>query len=75
MASESKFGMLRKLLGFLGLSPQAIDDVVNFIVDLLSGEAKGEGQVSKPEFPYHLRDHFLSPAEFSFFVVLKAVVD
>jgi hypothetical protein len=75
MSSENKFGMLRKLLRALGLSQQAADDVVNFIVDLLAGESKsGPETAQSPEFPYHLRDHFLSPAELSFFEVLRTVV-
>lgn len=73
MTSDSKFGMLRKVLRMLGLSQQASDDVVNFIVDLLAGEGKDD-KVKKPEFPYHLRDNFLSPAELSFFRVLREVV-
>lgn len=72
MTSENKFGLLRKILRALGLSQQAADDVVNFIVDLLVGESKSSTQ--SPEFPYQLRDHFLSPAELSFFAVLKQVV-
>ena len=73
MTSDSKFGMLRKILRAIGLSQQASDDVVNFIVDLLTGEGKDE-QARKAEFPYHLRDNFLSPAERSFFSVLRDVV-
>lgn len=72
MTSDNKFGLLRKILRALGLSQQAADDVVNFIVDLLVGESKSSTQ--SPEFPYQLRDHFLSPAELSFFAVLKQVV-
>lgn len=73
MTSDSKFGMLRKVLRVIGLSQQASDDVVNFIVDLLAGEGKDD-KATKPEFPYHLRDDFLSPAERSFFSVLQDVV-
>jgi len=76
MTSENKFGLLRKVLRAIGLSQQAADDVVNFIVDLLVGENKDSSNaVQSPEFPYHLRDHFLSPAELSFFEVLRTVVD
>lgn len=75
MPSENKFGMLRKLLRALGLSPEAADDVVNFIVDLLAGESKDASKTAQsPEFPYHLRDHFLSPAELSFFNVLRTAI-
>jgi len=72
MTSENKFGMLRRLLRALGLSQQAADDVVNFIVDLLAGDSTSSSDKSKsPEFPYHLRDQFLSPAELNFFSVLR----
>lgn len=73
MTSDSKFGMVRKVLRVIGLSPQASDDVVNFIVDLLVGEGKDD-QARKVEFPYYLRDNFLSPAELSFCNVLRDVV-
>ena len=67
--------MLRKLLRTLGLSQQSADDVVNFIVDLLAGERKSGNDKSAPEFPYHLRDHFLSPAELNFYSVLRTVIN
>jgi len=73
MTSNSKFGMLRKVLRAIGLSQQASDDAVNFIVDLLTGEGKDE-RARKAEFPYHLRDNFLSPAELNFLRVLRDVV-
>lgn len=75
MSSENKFGMLRKLLRALGLSQQSADDVVNFIVDLLTRERKGGADEPTPEFPYHLRDHFLSAAELSFYGVLRTAID
>lgn len=75
MTSENKFGLLRKMLRALGLSQQSADDVVNFIVDLLVGEGKSTTDATQTlEFPYQLRDHFLSPAELSFFEVLRSVV-
>jgi hypothetical protein len=75
MSSDNKFGLLRKMLRALGLSQEAADDVVNFIVDLLAGDGKGNSEKAQsPEFPYNLRDKFLSPAELSFFNVLRAVV-
>src|SRR5262245_38787535 len=59
----------------LGLSPQAIENVVTFISDLLSEESKDPATAaSQPEFPYRLRDNFLSPAELSFFSVMQGVV-
>ncbi|MBZ0315258.1 MAG: DUF2726 domain-containing protein [Anaerolineae bacterium] len=74
MSSENKFGLLRRVLRAIGLSQQAADDAVNFILDLLGGEGKGDDSTRSPEFPYHLRDQFLSPAELSFFEVLRTVV-
>lgn len=75
MSSENKFGLLRNMLRAIGLSQQAADDVVNFILDLLWGEGKtATNEAQSPEFPYQLRDHFLSPAELSFFDVLRTVV-
>lgn len=80
MSAETKFGMLRKVLRAIGLSQQSADDVVNFIVDVLAGEradagtAAGSSTASKPQFPYHLRDHFLSAAELSFYGVLRTAV-
>lgn len=75
MSSDKKFGMLRGLLRAIGLSQDASDQVVDFIVDLLAGEGKSESApMPTPEYPYHLRDHFLSPAELSFYAVLRSVV-
>lgn len=71
MSSENKFGMLRRILRAIGLSEQAANDAVDFILDLLGGEGKEDRSA---EFPYQLRDNFLSPAELSFFDVLRAVV-
>lgn len=76
MPSEKKFGLLRNLLRAIGLSQDASDQVVDFIVDLLAGEGKGESTAApSAEFPYHLRDHFLSPAELSFYSVLRTAVN
>lgn len=73
MTSDKRFGLLRRLLRALGLSQDAVDDVVNWIADLLAG--RGEATTAQaPEFPYQLRDHFLTPAELSFFTVLKTAV-
>jgi hypothetical protein len=75
MSSDNRFGLLRKILRTIGLSQQASDDAVNFIGDLLLGEGKGTiEKAPNPEFPYHLRDNFLSPAELSFYNVLRTVI-
>lgn len=56
----------------MGLSAEAIDDIVERILDFLSNK---DGRSSdKLEYPYFVRDHFLSPAEHSFFIVLKSAV-
>ena len=57
----------------LGLSAEAIDDIVERIEDFLSIK-RDEKTPGKPEYPYFVRDHFISPAEHSFFVVLKSIV-
>jgi hypothetical protein len=74
MNSEKKFGLLRNILRALGLSQEAADDIVNWIVDLLAGDGKNV-QTSSPQFPYHLRQHFLTPAELDFFCVLLTIVN
>ena len=38
MPNADKFGLLRKLLKAIGLKEQAIDEIVDRIVELLSGE-------------------------------------
>ncbi len=74
MESEKKFGLLRQVLRTIGLSREAADDIVNWIVDLLVGESeKDEGKPS-PEFPYQLRPHFLSAAESKFYDALRTCV-
>lgn len=75
MTSDKKFGLLRNLLRAFGLSQEAVDDVVNWIVDLLAGNGS-EGQAAKiPQLPYRLRENFLTPAEQTFFSSLRSVVD
>jgi hypothetical protein len=72
MADETKFKILRKLLAALGLSEEAIGELIEWIQDLLSG--KGKDAKSLDQFPFKLRDDFLSPAERSFYLILKSVV-
>jgi predicted RNA-binding Zn-ribbon protein involved in translation (DUF1610 family) len=72
MASKEKFSLLRSILHTIGLSAEAVDDIVERITDLLS--EKDEKAKGKPEFPYFVRDDFLSPAELSFYLVLKSTV-
>jgi hypothetical protein len=70
MAAE-KFSLLRTILRTIGLSDEEIEDIVDRILAFLSPKAEQAQQ----EFPYALRDDFLSPAEQSFYQVLKSVVD
>jgi hypothetical protein len=70
MSEGTKFVIIRKLLKALGLSDESVDDVIQWIEDLLSGDGKKE----LSDYPYKLRDDFLSPAEKSFYLTLKNCV-
>ena len=72
MKSQEKFSLLRFILRTLGLSAGAVDNIIVRVDDFLS-ESDGK-QAGKPEYPYHLRDDFLSRAELSFYLVLKQAV-
>jgi hypothetical protein len=69
MQSQEKFSLVRSILRTLGLSADAVDDIVDRIVDFLSD--KDDKSRSAMEYPYHMRDDFLSAAEQSFYLVLK----
>ena len=72
METQSIFSLLRRLLKTIGLSNETVDHIVERIEDFLSDK---EGKTAdKSEYPYFQRDAFLSPAEHSFFMVLKSVV-
>jgi len=73
MSNKDNYSLLRTILHTLGLSKEASDDIVDRISDWLSDkdEDKSSGSV---EYPYLVRDDFLSPAELSFYLVLKSVV-
>jgi very-short-patch-repair endonuclease len=78
MAADEKFSLLRKILSALGLPQEAIDDIVERITDWLSfkneqSQAQG-GQPAPIEYPYRIRDDFLSAAEISFYHVLNLAV-
>ncbi len=75
MPSENKLGMLQRLLRALGLLQQSADDVVNFIINLLAGEKTKTADRSSVGYPYHLRDHFLTPAELKFYEALQTAVE
>lgn len=72
MQSQGKFSLLRTILRALGLSAEAVDDIIARILDFLSpSDDKAPAQA---EFPYLVRDDFLSPAEQSFYLALKSAV-
>jgi len=71
MPENKNFILLRKILKILGLSLEAIDDIVQRIEDILYGTQKS---YDLNRFPYKLRDDFLSPAEQSFYMVLQQAV-
>ena len=70
MAEGTKYIVIRKLLKALGLADESIEDVIQWIEDLLLGKGKKE----LTEFPYKTRDDFLSPAEQSFYLTLRGCV-
>jgi len=71
---SEKFSLIRGILSKLGLSKEAVDDVVDLIGDFLGSKEEREKPQAKPVFPYHLRDGFLSNAEISFYHVVRTVV-
>lgn len=71
-SDKPQFFLLRSILRALGLSAEAVDDIIARIVDLLSD--KDEPGSRLKHFPYQLRDDFLSPAEQSFYLVLKTAI-
>jgi len=70
--AKNKFSLLRKVLGAIGLSPEATDDIIDRITDFLSD--KEDKSPEEPKYPYVLSENFLSPAEHNFFRVLKTAV-
>jgi predicted RNA-binding Zn-ribbon protein involved in translation (DUF1610 family) len=66
-----KFTVLRKILKAIGLSEERISELIATIESWLSDDKEAP---ASPQFPYRLRDDFLSPAEQNFFLVLKATV-
>ena len=75
MADTTKFSLLRKILRALGLSEAAVNELFDWIIDRLADEQhENTNEQVAPVFPYRIRDDFLSPAELSFYHVLKSVV-
>jgi predicted RNA-binding Zn-ribbon protein involved in translation (DUF1610 family) len=73
MTSQEKFSLLRGILQTLGLSKEAVDDIVDRITDWLS-DKDGERSSAEIKYPYLIRDDFLSPAELNFYRVLRSAV-
>lgn len=72
MDAQHRFKLLRKLLKALGLSEDRIDELITKIQEwLLVDQTEKEGS---QQFPYHLRDDFLSPAELNFYRVLQTAI-
>ena len=70
--NKDRFPLLRKVLRAIGLPAEAIDDIVERILDWLS--TKDEPASGPTSLPFKLRDDFLSNAEISFYQVLRTVV-
>jgi hypothetical protein len=66
-----QYTLLRKLLQALGLSAERVDDLIAIIQSWLTTDEAGQAE---PQFPYHIRDNFLSPAELYFYQVLQTAV-
>jgi predicted RNA-binding Zn-ribbon protein involved in translation (DUF1610 family) len=71
-ANKDRFPLLRKILKTIGLPAEAVDDIVERILDWLS--TKDAPTAGFTALPFKLRDDFLSPAEASFYQVLRAAV-
>mgnify|MGYP002623674230 CR=1 FL=1 len=72
MNESRTFSSLRKILKLLGLSEAQIDELITRIQEwLLDDQTEKTGAV---QYPYHLRDDFLSPAELNFYRVLQTAV-
>ena len=70
--SNGKLSFLRTVLKPLGLSDEAVDRIIEFISDLLFEKDKTSS--SKIEYPFHLSEEFITPAELNFFFNLKSIV-
>ncbi len=70
--NKDRFPLLRKILKAIGLPAEAVDDIIERIGDWLS--TKDTPAAGFTALPFKLRDDFLSPAEVSFYQVLRAAV-
>jgi predicted RNA-binding Zn-ribbon protein involved in translation (DUF1610 family) len=71
MPPNEKFSLLRNVLKAIGLSTEAIDDIIDRIADFLSEK---EPKSTASVYPYHLRDDFLTKAEHNFYMVVRSIV-
>lgn len=71
-ANKDRFPLLRKVLKAIGLPAEAVDDIIERILDWLS--TKDEPASGPAILPFKLRDDFLSAAENSFYQVLRTAV-
>lgn len=51
MEASNNFSLLRKLLGAIGLSPEAVDDIIGRITGFLS--EKGEKPEEERKYPFN----------------------
>lgn len=72
MSLPDKLSLLKKILKALGLSEERIEELIGWIQTWLSDDAEKKGK-RQPQYPYRLRDDFLSPAEQNFHRVLQTV--
>ena len=72
MSYQQRFNLLRKLLKALGLSSNRIEELITRIQEWLLNDQVEKAEVV--QYPYHLRDDFLSPAELNFYRVLQTAV-
>ncbi len=69
--SQENFSLVRKILRALGLSAEAVEDIIERIVDFLSEPKEKDAHV---QYPYLVSGDFLTPAEQNFFLVVRSVV-
>ena len=71
MSNSKQYTLLRKLLSTIGLSHERIDELIATIQSWL---AEDKEDATTPQFPFQLREDFLSPAELNFYRVLQTAV-
>lgn len=69
--SHDTFTLLRSLLKTFGLPSLVVDEIVDWIKDFLAEKDRGSKPEAQGDWPYRVREDFLSPAEYNFYLVLK----